>query len=343
MPKAPAMPAERPYRSPKPIYSEKDYQKAMSNDFEWARKAAGVATDNFIRRNDATFAGQRSLIETQGSVQGRLQGQAFANQQKALDKQLGFGREQLATQSRNLDKQLGLGRDQIAASERMNSARIGGQERITNSAIAGQKEIAGIGAQSSLAIARQQGQNQMNALRQAGQNAMDQIKTAAAQRPNISTSGNGYITGLDFKNALAKQQDYNSLQIEELKSGALRGDQKAIDKLRLLTGGGSGGAGGAGGMGGSSGSPTYENPALAITRENNAAAAARQAAQIAAGDRARADQIASSERMQSAQLQYQREAPQIAANAEEDLRSKARKAALAVFNSARPGMTPSVA
>jgi len=68
-----------------------------------------------------------------------------------------------------------------------------------------------------------------------------------------------------------------------------------------------------------------DNPALAIARENNTASAARQAAKIAGDDRAR---------------QLERDRPQIATNAEEDLRKKARKAALSVFNSARPGMNP---
>lgn len=70
-------------------------------------------------------------------------------------------------------------------------------------------------------------------------------------------------------------------------------------------------------MGGSASDPA------ALAREQLAAAAARQAAELAAR-----------ERMQGAELAYRREAPQIQANADDELRRRAALRALQVFNQA---------
>lgn len=325
LPNAPADPyaTGAPYRSPKPVYSDADYKRAMDTDFEYARRAADIATNNAIRRNQAGVAGQKDLIRAGAAAQRGLLSQQNAAAERAQA-------ASIAAAERSQGRQMELGRDQLASNERANARRADAAVSAAGlSAVGGYSQVARQ-AEAQEKIAKEANELTKYQFDQSLKFQREQVDPFRQGRRSTSTSGGGMIS-------LASQAaGMNDLQLEVLRGKAIRGDAGAIARLQLLQGGSSGG--------GSSGGNTYttttapaEDPRLAITRENNAAAAARQAAQIAAGDRDRADRLASTERQQSAQLQYQREAPGIAATAEEDLRKAARRAALAVYNSAGRG------
>jgi hypothetical protein len=125
---------------------------------------------------------------------------------------------------------------------------------------------------------------------------------------------------------------------------------RASEAARYMSGG-SGGGGGGGTM------PTFDPTAFA--REQLAANAARQAADLAARERMQAAQLgaqkelqgqslaaqaarqaadlAAKQGMQTADLVYRREAPQIQANADDELRRRAAQRALQAFNQGSKG------
>lgn len=352
------------YRTPRPVYSDREYRAAQRQDFELAREAVGVSTrrqQELMRTQAGLQTGmmreqaglqrqlmreqgsqQRSLMGIQAGLQREMQGAAIAGQERLLN-------AQMRNQGQLLDRQ-------VAAQERLAGQSLAAQERMNDRRSRAMETAAGLGAVSAGGVAMIQGENQLRAIREQGRQQsqlmaqQDRIMQDRQMRDRIDPR-------IDQRNANAEANNRMRLQAQL----QYENQSRLMQQAATLAGGGRSGVRGStpatmgimrGGTGGSVGgvsggvnvsTPTRDynnpsdNPALALAREQNTAAAARQAAQIAAGDRDRAERIAAQERMQSADLQYRREAPQIAANAEEDLRAKARKAALAVFNSAGRG------
>lgn len=309
-----------PYRAPKPIYSEADYRRANEQDFDFARRAAGVATDNAIRRNQAGVQGQKELLRAQAAAQRGLNAQQNAAADRAQQRSI-------QANERSQNRQAGLSRDQIAANERMNSTNAGARLAAAAAQSSASLGMAKISAEAQQAIARMGNDTQRYQLDQTLAFQRQQSDPARQGLRSTSVGGRGML------NTSAMVAGVNELNLENLRGKAIAGDAGALARLQALQGGG--GAGGSGGSGGGGGFSTRnynnpeDNPALAIARENNTAAAARQAAQLASG-----------ERQQTERVQLERDRPQLQANAEEDLRKKARDAALRVFSSARPGMVP---
>lgn len=332
-PAPPPMPASQPYRAPKPVYSNADYQRALQQDFDFAANAAGVARNNQIAveraRASAQANAQARVVNAQGNVQSRLQREAAAAASASAAQ--GFGYQTKLNQQGFSNQSALLGQQGQIQSNLLGKS-FAGQAGLQNNAARLQQQAIdanfnrNFNAQLGLLNAARGGSAPAKASRNGGNFDM------ASQLSARSVSVGGGIAKnranlFQGEEGVALERAISQRRLENVKAG------RPIDWG--LSGGSSGG--GAGGSGGS------DPAAIAATlaREQLAAQERMAAGNIALQDRDRTERLASAERMQGQQLQLQRELPGIQATAEEDLRKKARQAALSVFNTARPGREPS--
>jgi hypothetical protein len=284
----------------------------MDTDFDYARRAADIATGNAIRRDragvdarsQANLAGTRAQAAAQRMLNAQQNSAADRAQQRAIE-----------ASDRAQSRQVGLGREQIAANERANATRAAAAVAAAGLAGVGGTNIARINADAQERIAKanldmQRYQFDTQMQRQRDLDSPIRLRTQEQNAANLQArivasqlSPGGGASG------------FRSGGVTTMATGRSGG-------TFAMTGGGTSSVSGTSG-------PTTS--ALDLAKEASKAAADRQAAQLA-----------STERLQTERVQLERDRPMLAANAEEELRKRARDAAMRLFNSARPGMTPTV-
>lgn len=318
----------------------RDYRRVQQVDADLRKQRDNDSNRNAIARDKAAITGRSAA---QSSLQRQKDSAAYSRQQSKSSKpdtSLQRSRETNASKER-IATLNARSREKVAGSKKSGSSSSSGATRGDGRAAAAARIVAArIGSDSKA---------RSDASRERSATANANAKVSAAGLAALAKASDTRRTGTDQANSQANlqadaQQKRNELSNpfgspRTMSGGSARMVlQEAGRSTGFTTGTTGGGAATSNLRTGTSTSTStststritdysnpQDNPALAIARENNTASAARQAAKIAGDDRAR---------------QLERDRPQIATNAEEDLRKKARKAALSVFNSARPGMTP---